>query len=85
MLTFAKIIHVIGVIYVWLAGLFILINMVIILVNEGWVKILEILSPFNVGNYIVTIITLAPGLGLVMWSDKIKKKIEESESNFKNE
>jgi len=85
MLTFAKIIHVIGVIYVWLAGLFILINMVIILVNEGWVKIQEILSPFNVGNYIVTIITLAPGLGLVMWSDKIKKKIEESESNFKNE
>tara|TARA_B100000315_G_C14453885_1_gene530451 strand:+ start:734 stop:985 length:252 start_codon:yes stop_codon:yes gene_type:complete len=74
MLTFAKIIHVLGVIYVWLAGLFILINLVIIFLDEGFVKIQEILSPFNVANYIVTVITLAPGLGLIMWSNKIKEK-----------
>ena len=78
MLVFGKIIGVLGKIYLVLAGLFIFANLVIIFLNEGFGKIQEILSPFNVANFILTIITLAPGLGLMMWSEKIKNKHTET-------
>jgi len=81
MLVFGKIIGVIGKVYLFLASLFIIVNLVFIFLNEGFGKIQEILSPFNLPNFILTMITLSPGLGLMMWSDKIKKKIEESESS----
>jgi len=32
------------------------------------------MSPFNVTNYIVMIITLAPGIGLLVLSEKLKTK-----------
>ena len=81
MLVFGKIIGVIGKVYLFLASLFIIVNLVFIFLNEGFGKIQEIMSPFNLPNFILTIITLAPGLGLMMWSDKIRKKIEDSESS----
>ena len=81
MKMFGKVIGVLGKIYLVLASLFIIVNLVFIFLNEGFGKIQEILSPFNVANFILTIITLAPGLGLMMWSDKIRKKIEDSESS----
>ena len=71
---FGKVIGVLGKIYLVLASLFIIVNLVFIFLNEGFGKIQEILSPFNVANFILTIITLAPGLGLMMWSEKIKNK-----------
>jgi hypothetical protein len=78
---FGKVIGVIGKVYLFLASLFIIVNLVFIFLNEGFGKIQEIMSPFNLPNFILTIITLAPGLGLMMWSDKIRKKIEDSESS----
>jgi len=81
MLVFGKIIGVIGKVYLFLASLFIIVNLVFIFLNEGFGKIQEIMSPFNLSNFILTMITLSPGLGLMMWSDKIKKKIEELESS----
>ena len=78
---FGRVIGVIGKVYLFLASLFIIVNLVFIFLNEGFGKIQEILSPFNLPNFILTMITLSPGLGLMMWSDKIKKKIEESESS----
>jgi hypothetical protein len=80
MLVFGKIIGVIGKVYLFLASLFIIVNLVFIFLNEGFGKIQEIMSPFNLSNFILTMITLSPGLGLMMWSDKIKKKTEETES-----
>ena len=81
MKMFGKVIGVIGKVYLFLASLFIIVNLVFIFLNEGFGKIQEIMSPFNLPNFILTIITLAPGLGLMMWSDKIRKKIEDSESS----
>ena len=78
---FGKIIGVVGKVYLFLASLFIIVNLVFIFLNEGFGKIQEIMSPFNLPNFILTMITLSPGLGLMMWSDKIKKKIEELESS----
>ena len=74
MKMFGKVIGVIGKVYLFLASLFIIVNLVFIFLNEGFGKIQEIMSPFNLPNFILTIITLAPGLGLMMWSEKIKNK-----------
>ncbi|MGE3153691.1 MAG: hypothetical protein AB7G48_13255 [Nitrospiraceae bacterium] len=62
--------------YVWLvlAGLLILVGIVGVWMKEGFSGVQDLLSPFNVANYVVTIITLAPGIGLLMLSDKLQAK-----------
>jgi hypothetical protein len=77
MRTFGRIIGVLGKVDVFFAGLFIAANLIIIFLNEGWSKVQEIMSPFNLINFVLIIVTLAPGFGLIMWSDKIEKKIED--------
>jgi hypothetical protein len=64
--------------YIWivLAGLFILAGIIGVWIGEGFSAVRNLLSPFNVINYAVTIITLAPGIGLLMLSDKLQKKSE---------
>ncbi len=78
MKTFGKIIGVLGKVYLVLAGLFVLANLVIIFMNEGWSKIQEIMNPFNLINFVAMIITFAPGYGLMVWSDKIEEKFEDN-------
>jgi hypothetical protein len=77
MKTFGKVIGALGKVYLVLAGLFVMANLVSIFMNEGWSKVQEIMSPFNLVNFVVMIITFAPGYGLMVWSDKIKKKFED--------
>jgi hypothetical protein len=40
----------------------------------GFSAVQELLSPFNVVNWIVTVTTLAPGLGALAWAEKLKAK-----------
>ena len=77
MKTFGKIIRVLGIGYCILAGLFVMANLVFIFMNEGWSKIQEIMNPFNLINFVVMIITFAPGYGLMVWSDKIEEKFKD--------
>lgn len=62
--------------YVWLtlAGLLILAGIAGTWMKGGLAAVQELLSPFNIVNWIVTLITLAPGLGAVAWADKLKIK-----------
>jgi hypothetical protein len=62
--------------YVWLivAGIVIFIGIVGVWMKQGFSGVQELLSPFNVANWFVTVITLAPGIGLLMLSDKLRKK-----------
>jgi hypothetical protein len=61
--------------YVWLvlAGLLISVGIVGVWMKEGFPGVQDLLSPFNVTNYVLTIITLAPGIGLLILSDKLQK------------
>ncbi len=34
----------------------------------------ELLNPFNIVNWLVTIITLAPGFGALAWAEKVNAK-----------
>jgi hypothetical protein len=62
--------------YIWLvlASLLILIGIAGVWMKEGLSGVQDLLSPFNVVNYIVTIMTLAPGIGLLMLSNKFQDK-----------
>lgn len=64
--------------YIWLtaAVLLILAGIAGTWMKGGFFAVQELLSPFNVVNWIVTIITLAPGLGALAWAEKLKAKIE---------
>lgn len=66
--------EVIGYIWLVLAGLLIFAGIIGVWMNEGFSGVQDLLSPFNVENYIVTAITLAPGIGLLMLSDKLQSK-----------
>ncbi len=64
--------------YIWLvlAGLLILAEIIGVWMKEGFGEVQELLSPFNIVNWFVTFLTLAPGIGLLMLSDKLKNKHE---------
>ncbi len=63
--------------YIWLTGaaLLILAGIAGTWMKGGFSAVQELLSPFNVVNWVVTVITLAPGLGALVWADKFKAKI----------
>jgi len=44
--------------------------------KDGFSGVQDLLSPFNVANWIVTVVTLAPGIGLLMLSEKLQNKIQ---------
>lgn len=63
--------------YVWLtlAGILIFIGIIGVWMKSGFSGVQELLSPFNVANWLVTVITLAPGIGALMWAEKLQAKI----------
>ena len=69
---------VLGYIWVSIALLFILIGIVGTWIDEGFSGVRQLLSPFNIANWIVTIVTLAPGMGLLMLSRKLHDKLADS-------
>lgn len=62
--------------YIWLtaAVLLILAGIAGTWMKGGFSAVQELLSPFNVVNWIVTVITLVPGLGALAWAEKLKAK-----------
>ena len=71
--TFCKVLG-----YVWLvaAGIVIFIGIVGVWMKEGFSGVQQLLSPFNIANWLITVITLAPGIGLLFLSDKLGQRIK---------
>ena len=62
--------------YIWLTGfvLLILAGIAGTWMKGGFSAVQDLLSPFNVVNWVVTVITLAPGLGALAWANNLKAK-----------
>ena len=62
--------------YAWMTVAAILIGAGIIEVwgNGGFSAVQVLLSPFNVLNWIVMAVALAPGIGALMWAWKLQEK-----------
>ena len=63
--------------YVWLiaAALLILAGIVGTWMKGGFSAVQELMSPFNIVNYVAIVVTLAPGLGALAWADRLKLKL----------
>lgn len=72
----ATVSKVLGYIWLILAGLLILVEIFGVWMKDGFSGVQDLLSPFNVANWIVTVVTLAPGIGLLMLSEKLQNKIQ---------
>lgn len=65
-----------GYLWVSLACLVILAGTIGVWIKEGFSAVQDLLSPFNIWNFILMAVLLAPGLGFLTLSSKIKRKME---------
>jgi hypothetical protein len=56
-----------------LTASFIGVNLLIIWWQEGFWRVQEIMSAFNVVNFVIVVITLSPGIGAHMLSDYLER------------
>ncbi len=68
------VLKVFGYIWVTLAVVFIVVGIVGVWMKGGFSAVQELLSPFNIVNWVVTVITLAPGIAALMWAEKLSQK-----------
>ena len=66
--------HILGVTWCVLAGLFIFGNLIWIAYSEGFSRVQYIMSPFNIVNFIAMALTMAPGFGALQLSDWLEKR-----------
>jgi len=64
--------------YLWLAvaGVVIVMGIIGVEIKGGFSAVQKLLSPFNLSNLVVTLITLAPGIGLLIIADILRQKIK---------
>ena len=55
-------------------GGLILLGLAGIAMTDGLWAALQIASPFNIANFVMTVITLAPGILLITWGRKLSEK-----------
>ena len=70
----AKAVTIIGWILLIAGAGFVVLGLAGIAMSEGVWAALQTLNPFNIANFLVTVLTLAPGILLVTWGNKLKEK-----------
>jgi hypothetical protein len=63
----ANILHVVGLAWLILVSLLIIVSIIGIFISEpnlflGWKRVTEVFSPFNITNFIVTVIIVSPAI-----------------------
>ncbi len=73
--------------YVW-GGLFVAVNVVGIIgqfylygLAEGVSYIQEVYSPFNITNFVLSVVVLSPAIGAYYWRDRFRKKRADEEGS----
>jgi hypothetical protein len=69
-----KVLRVFGYIWVTLAVVLILVGYIGVWMKGGFTVVQELLSPFNIVNWVIMLITLAPGIAALMWAEKLSQK-----------
>ncbi len=64
--------------YIWLVvtGLLIVVGIAGVWMKEGFPGVQDLLSPFNMVNYIAMAITLIPGIALLKLSESLQRKVQ---------
>jgi hypothetical protein len=69
-----KLLRAFAVVWFVLAGLLIFASTLMMWYKEGFGRVQEIFSPFNVVNFIAVMITLAPGIAARMLADRLAQR-----------
>lgn len=69
-----KILRAIGIVLLIAAVIFILANVGLIVWYQGFGKLQEIFSPFNIWNNIMVFLTIAPGAFFMWLADKLESR-----------
>lgn len=74
MKVWTTVLNIFGYIWVTLGVVLILIGIAGTWMKGGFSAVQDLMSPFNVINWGVMVITLAPGLGALIWAQKLEEK-----------
>jgi len=66
-----KTLRAIGWVWLTLIGIVIFVSYAAIISRQGWGRFVEIVSPFNIINYIAIFIAAAPGLGCLWGANRL--------------
>jgi hypothetical protein len=70
----AKVFRVLGQIWLSLLGVLILVGWIGIIWKEGWMRMTEVFSPFNLWNWGAILVCAAPGLACMFIADKLQQR-----------
>lgn len=70
----AKVVTVLGWVLLLAGAGLVLLGLAGIAMTDGVWAAIQTLSPFNIANFVVTVITLAPGILLITWGQKLSEK-----------
>lgn len=68
-------------VWTWLVGLFWLGNLAFTWYYEGFGRVMELHSPFNVIYYLAVIATLSPAIGAYMLADRLETRRRQHARN----
>jgi hypothetical protein len=66
--------RILGFVWIGLAGAIVLFGYAMIWYMRGFGALQEVLSPFNLINYISVLLTFAPGFGLLVLGDWLERR-----------
>jgi hypothetical protein len=70
----AKLVEYCGLAWLWIAGACIVAAAAVTAYHDGVRRMLQLWSPFNETNFVLILLIMAPGLGLLYWSEKLSAR-----------
>lgn len=69
-----KVLRIVGLVWCYAVAAIIVACIVVIARRDGLGAAIDVLSPFNVANFIVTVVSLAPGLLCLWGADRMQQR-----------
>ena len=76
-LRIARLARILGYAWIWLLALLVGIDLILILIENGVGKLGSILSPHNLGEFLIIILALLPGWSLIWLARRIELRREK--------
>ena len=73
----ARVVRILGYAWIWLVALLVGIDLILILIEDGVGKLGSILSPHNLGEFLIIILAFLPGWGLIWLARRIELRREK--------
>ena len=76
-----RVLKALGFLWLILAGILITVGTIGVWMKGGFAGVLELLSPFNIWNWLLTIIIVAPGIAALIWAVVLEGKMKTTHTS----